>query len=141
MAFSPGYKAWVMLDGANGAGTNISAYVDNFGLPYSTEMLDVSVFGSATKRYIPGLAGGDTFSMSGPLETGFATIVHGILAAQAAGTASFTAIYAPAGSASGLPRATAEVLVASYEVSTGVGGRAEYSASLQLDGAVTFATW
>ncbi len=141
MAASPGYKAWVMLDGANGGGTNISAYVDNFGLPYSTEMLETSVFGSATKRFIPGLSGGDTFSMSGPFETGFGTIISGVLAAQAAGTASFTVVYGPAGSVSGAARATAEVLVASYELTTGVGGRAEYSCSLQLDGAVTFNTW
>lgn len=141
MAFSPGYKAWVMLDGANGGGTNISAYADNISLPQSREMLEVTPFGSSVKRFIPGLGGGDTVPLSGPFDSTLGTQIVNMLAAQDAGTASFTLVYGPAGSVAGAPKHTVEVLVAGYEVSTGVGGRAEFSASLQVDGAITNASW
>lgn len=141
---SPGYKAFVLLDGANGGGTNISTYSDDTSFPQSTEMLEVTTYGAAgvnSKRLIPGLNGGDTISCSGPLETALHTQIGGMKAAQDAGTAGFTLVYGPAGSVATYPKVSCEVYVASYEVSTGVGGRAEYSASLQVDGAVTNAVW
>lgn len=141
MAFQPGHKAWLMLDGANGAGTNVSAYGDNFSFPQSVEMLETTTFGSSVKRFIAGLAGGDTLSLSGPLDTALHSQMGSMLAAQAAGTAGFTLVYGPAGSVAAQPKQTVECLVASYEISTGVGGRVEYSASLQCDGAVTNAVW
>src|SRR5688572_4912231 len=136
MAASPGHKAFILLDGANGGGTNVSPYADDFSFPQSTEMLDVSVFGSVTKRFTPGLTGGDTISASGPLETALFTQITGMKAAQEAGTAGFTCVYGPAGSVASAPKQTVEVYVASFEVSSGVAGRNEYSASLQVDGAV-----
>lgn len=144
MGFSPGYKAYILLDGANGAGTNLSTYGDDFSFPQSTEMLEVTTFsaaGTSSKRFIPGLNGGDTVSLSGPLDTALFTQVTGMKAAQDAGTAGFTLVYGPAGSVTSAPKVTAEVLVSSFEISTGVAGRAEFSASLQVDGAVTNATF
>lgn len=144
MAFQPGYKAFILLDGANGAGTNVSTYGDDFSFPQSTEMLEVTTFsaaGTSSKRFIPGLNGGDTVSMSGPLDSALHTQIANMKAAQDAGTAGFTLVYGPAGSVASQPKVTAETLVASYEISTGVGGRVEFSASLQVDGAVTNATW
>ena len=141
MAASPGYKAFILLDGANGGGTNVSPYADDFSFPQSTEMLETTTFGSTSKRFIPGLNGGDTIPISGPLETAMYTQLTGMKAAQDAGTAGFTVVYGPAGSVASAPKQTAEVYVASIEISTGVAGRGEYSASLQVDGAVTNATW
>lgn len=141
MAASPGFKAYLLLDGANGAGTNISSFADDVSLPQSVEMLDVSVFGSTSKRFIAGLVGGDTIPVSGPLETALYTQLTGMVAAQSAGTASFTLVYGPAGSVASAPKQTVEVLVAGIEISAGVAGRGEYSATLQVDGAVTNATW
>ena len=141
MAFTPGYKAWVMLDGANGAGTNISAYADNLTFPQSTEMLEVTPFGSASKRFIAGLDGGDTIGVSGPLDVALHSILTNCRAAQTAGTTSFTLVYGPAGSVASAPKLTVEVLVAGIEYSSSVGGRNEFSTSLQVDGAVTNATW
>lgn len=138
---SPGYKAFILLDGANGGGTNVSPYADDFSFPQSTEMLETTVFGSVVKRFIAGLNGGDEVSVSGPLETAFHTQITGMKAAQDAGTTGFTVVYGPAGSVAAAPKLTAEVLVSKLEYTTGVGGRTEYSASLQVDGAVTNATW
>jgi len=141
MAFQPGYKSYILLDGANGVGTNVSPYGDDFSFPISVEMLDTTTFGSAVKRFIPGLTGGDSVSLSGPLDTALYTQVTGMLAAQAAGTAGFTLVFGALGSVASAPKQTVEVLVASFEISTGVAGRGEFSASLQVDGAVTNATW
>lgn len=141
MAFKPGYLTYLGLDNAAGAVQNVSAFADNFSFPQSVEMLEVTPFGSSVKRFIPGLAGGDTLTVSGPLDVTLHSQIAGMLAAQAAGTAGFSVLYGPGGSVSGQAKQTAEVYVASYEVSSGVGGRVEFSASLQVDGAVTTATW
>lgn len=141
MAFKPGHGAYIGLDNAAGSVQNVSTYGDDFSFPYSVEMLDVTTFGSSVKRFIPGLAGGDTLSVSGPLDVTLHSQIVGMLAAQAAGTAGFSILYGPGGSVSGQVKQTAEVYVASYETSTGVAGRAEFSASLQVDGAVTHTTW
>lgn len=138
---SAGYKAFVMLDGANGGGTNISSYSDDISFPQSTEMLETTPFGSASKRFIPGLNGGDTIPFSGPLETALFTQIAGMKAAQDAGTAGFTLVYGAAGSVAAAPKQSVETYVASFEISTGVSGRGEYSASLQCDAAVTNTTW
>lgn len=141
MAFKAGHNAYIGLDNAAGAVQNVSTYGDDFSFPYTVEMLDVTTFGSSVKRFIPGLAGGDTLSVSGPLDVTLHSQIVGMLAAQAAGTAGFSLLYGPGGSVSGQPKQSAEVYVASYETSTGVAGRAEFSASLQVDGAVTHTTW
>lgn len=141
MAFKPGHLAYIGLDNAAGAVQNVSTYGDDFSFPYTVEMLETTTFGSSVKRFIPGLAGGDTLSLSGPLDTTFHTQIAAMLGTQAAGGSSFSILYGPGGSVSGQPKQSAEVFIASYEISTGVGGRAEYSASLQVDAAVTHSTW
>lgn len=138
MAFTPGFKAFILLDGANGGGTNVSGYADDFSFPQNTEMLETTVFGTAgVKRFIPGLTGGDQIPMSGPLETAMFTQLQQMKAAQLAGTLGFTLVYAPAGSVATYPVISAEVYVGDFEISSGVGGRNEYSASLQVDGVIT----
>lgn len=141
MAFKPGYLTYLGLDNAAGAVQNVSTYADNFSFPNTVEMLEVTTFGSTVKRFIPGLAGGDTLTMSGPLDVTLHSQFAGMLAAQAAGTAGFSILYGPGGSVAAQVKQTAEIYVASYEVSSGVGGRVEFSASLQVDGAVTNTTW
>ena len=141
MAFKPGHLAYIGLDNAAGAVQNVSTYGDDFSFPYTVEMLDTTTFGSGVKRFIPGLAGGDTLSLSGPLDTTFHAQIAAMLGTQAAGGSSFSILYGPGGSVSGQPKQSAEVFIASYEPSTGVSGRAEYSCSLQVDGAVTHSTW
>jgi hypothetical protein len=79
--------------------------------------------------------------MGGPLDTALFTQLTGMKAAQLAGTLGFTLVYGPAGSVASAPKITAEVYVGDFELTTGVGGRAEFSASMQVDGAITNATW
>lgn len=141
MAFKPGKDAWIGLDNAAGAVQNVSAYGDDFSFPYTIEMLDTTTFGSSVKRQIPGLAGGDTLSLSGPLDTTFHSQIAAMIGTQAAGGSTFSIIYGALGSVSALPKQSAEVFVANYTTSSGVAGRGEFSCTLQVDGAVTHATW
>lgn len=141
MAFKPGYAAYIGLDNAAGAIQNVSVYADNFSFPQTIEQLEVTTFGSSVKRFIPGLAGGDTLSVSGPLDSTLHTQIANMLGTQAAGGSSFSLLYGPGGSVSGQVKQSVEVFIAGYTTQTGVGGRAEYSASLQVDGAVTNTTW
>lgn len=138
MAFKSGKTAHAAIDNPAGSLQNISAYADNITFPQSVEMLDTTTFGTVmASTFIPGLADGGQVSVSGPLDSALGTLLAANKAAQLAGTASFTFLYGPGGSVSGQLSQSAEVLVAAYSVTTGVGGRVEYSASLQITGAVT----
>lgn len=139
-----GFKAYFTLDNAAGSPQNLSSYADDFEFPWDIEQLDVTTFkaaGTNSKDFIPGLTGGGQVSHSGPLDTTMYSHFTGIYAAQNAGTAGFTLEYAPAGSASGRPKITCEVYLATFTPSTSVSGRVEYSVSLQQTGAATFATY
>jgi len=141
VSFKPGYLGFLSLDNAGGTPTNLSSYIDDSGVPQSRAMLDVSVFGTAAKAYIAGLAGGDTISIKGPYDVALHGHLGSCLAAQDAGTASFSFLWGPGGSVSGQAKISGECLVAGYTPSGSVGGRAEWTASLQVTGAVTNATW
>lgn len=141
MAFKAGYLGYVGLANAAAAVQNVSAFADNFQFPQTTAQLEVTPFGSSVKRFIPGLNGGDSITVSGPLDVTLHSQIAGMKAAQDAGTAGFSILYGPGGSVSGQVKQSATVYVASYQVSSGVGGRVEFSASLQIDGAVTNTTW
>ena len=141
MAFKAGTATYVLLDGVNGAGTNVSPYTDNFQWPQSVDTLDVSVFGTASKAFINGLTDGDTLTLSGPYHFAMHNILSGIKAAQSAGSSTSTVIYGPGGSVAAQARVSAEVWLSSYQLSSGVGGRAEFTCSLQVTGAVTSGTF
>lgn len=141
MAASAGLRAWVMLDGVNGAGTNVSQYHDSFSWPQTVQQLETSVFGTVAKAFIPGLTDGDTVAVSGPFDSPLYSIMTGLKAAQAGGSSTATLVYGPGGSVASSAKISAEVWVASFTTASTVGGRNEWSASLQVTGAVTNGTW
>lgn len=141
MAFAAGTTSFVLVDNTAGSPTNLSGYADNFGWPQNVDQLEVSVFGTAAKAFVPGLTDGDTISVAGPLDATLHTHLTALKAAQSAGSSTATVTWGPAGSVSGRPKISAETYVASYGVSVGVGGRVEFTASLQVTGAVTNSTW
>lgn len=141
MAFKAGKDAWIGLDSVAASLTNISAYADNVSLPQSVDPVEVTVFGSGNKAFVPGLADGGQISLSGPSDVALGTFISALKAAQAAGSSTSTFTYGPGGSVSGQIKQDAEVYIQAYNVTTGVGGRAEYSATLQITGAVTNGTW
>jgi len=141
MAFRAGTTTFLLIDGANGAGTNVSAYADNTSWQQSVETLDVSAFGTAAKAFINGLTDGDTITISGPYDKAMYSLLVGVKAAQSAGSATSTFMWGPGGSVSGEAKVSAETWVTSVGLSTSVGGRVDLSASLQVTGAVTATTW
>jgi len=141
MAFKAGKDAFILIDSVAGTPVNVSGYADNVSFPQPVDMQEVTAFGDDDKAFVPGLANGGQVSISGPLDVALGTFVAALKAAQSAGSTSATFTYGPAGSVSGQIKQSAEVYVSAYDVSTGVGGRVEFSASLQVTGAVTNGTW
>lgn len=141
MAFKPGYLGHFSLDNAAGSLTNLSMYVDNLSVPQPVDTLDVSAFGSVSKAFITGLQDGGQISMSGPYDVTLHTHITALKAAQAAGTASHSFQWGPGGSVASQAKITGECIVADYSLSSGVDGRAEYSVSLQVTGALTNGTF
>lgn len=135
MAFKAGTTSFFQAGTATM--TNLSPYADNISFPDSTEMLEVSTFGSSAKAFIPGLQNGDTVTISGPYDV---TVHSALTGAKAAGSLlGFN--FGPGGSVASQAKASGSVYVAQYTTSTTTGGRVEYSASLQVSGAVTNGTW
>lgn len=141
MAFKAGTTSVVYLGNAAAALQNLSPYADNFSWPQSTDSLDVSAFGTAAKAMIPGLTDGDVISMSGPYDVALHTHLTALKAAQSAGSAAAAIIWGPGGSVASQARVAGSVYVTSYQLSSAVGGRVDYSASLQVTGAVTNGTF
>lgn len=141
MAFKPGYLGHFSLDNAGGTLTNLSQYIDNVTVPTPTDTLEVSAFGTQAKAFIVGLTDGGQISVSGPADVAMTTHIGALRAAQNAGTASHSFQWGPGGSVASQSKVTGECLVTDFQLSSGVGGRAEYSLSLQITGATTIGTF
>lgn len=140
MAFRAGYLGDFRLDNAAGSLTDISPYCDSVSNSQTTETLDVSALGTAFKSYIAGMHDGN-FSISGPYDVAIFTHLTALSAAYDAGTATSSFQWGPGGSVSGQAKTTGECIVSDFTTSTGVGGRVEWSASVQISGAVTNGTF
>ena len=136
MAFRAGTTAKLYLTTAAGAVTDVSVYADSTGMDQSTNQLDVSVFGSAAQNYLGGQSTGQV-SVGGPLDVTMHTLLTGLK--DAGSTASF--IYGPGGSVASQARLAGSVNVADINYSVAASGRAEYTASLQITGAITAGTF
>ncbi len=141
MAFKAGKGAFIAVDGVAASPVDISAYADQIDFPQPVDTLDVTTFGDSARDMIPGLTDGGVVNISGPADVALGTFIAGLKAAQAAGSTTSTIQFGPGGSVSGQIKVSAETYVSAYNLSTGVGGRVEFSASLQVTGAVTNGTW
>ena len=137
MAFRAGTTTAFYLANAANALQNLSPYSDNLSLPNPVEQLEVSAFGTASKAFIPGLQDGGEISMSGPYDV---TVHTQLTTARSAGSL-LGFIYGPGGSVASQARFAGSVYVSDYTVTSTVGGRVEYSASLQVTGAVSAGTF
>jgi hypothetical protein len=141
MAFKPGKDSWFGLDNVAGTLTNLSHYTDSVEHPQNVDQLEVSVMGTSSKAFIPGLTDGDQITIAGPYDVTMYTHLTALKAAQSAGSSTATYTWGPGGSVASQAKISAETYVASVGLSAGVGGRVELSASLQVTGAVTNGTW
>lgn len=133
MAKSHGKKARLSIQSAAGVLTDISPYINDTGLARSVDTAEVTVLNVDDKSYVAGLRGA-TVPLNGFFDPTFDALMEGILGMER------TFQYDPAGSTSGLPRYTGSMLVTAYETSTGTGGAASVTGSLQVTGAVTRGT-
>ena len=136
MAFVHGKDSYIALDATGGGAlTNYSAYVDSVeGLPGEQEFADVTALGDEGHKNIPGLENG-SFSLSGHWDA----VLDAVLGPKRTVTTTFE--YGPAGNTSGLVKYTGECWITSYTVSSPVGDKVSWSASLQIDGQVTRSTF
>ena len=141
MAFQPGYKSAFYLANAAAALQNLSSYSDNVTVPQTVATIETSTFGTVSKSYVTGTSDGDVISMNGPYDVVIHTQLTALKSAQAAGSAAAAYIWGPGGSVASQARSAGSVFLTSYNVSSGVGGRVEYTASFQVSGAVTNGTF
>ena len=141
MAYKAGTVAFLKLDSAAGALVDLSAYTDTHDFTTGRAMLDVTSFGTSAEVFISGVAQGQVFPIGGAYDAAVFGHFGSLLAAQDAGTASHSILWGPGGSVSGQAKVTAESLVSDFKLSLGVKGRVEWSATLQITGAVTLSTF
>lgn len=133
--FRHGKNTAFKLDNAAGTLTDISNTLTDVGFPQTIETAETTSFGSSAKTYIVGLTDA-TVSLSGNFDATVDAHLAGI-AGQAA-TVSFE--YYPEGTTTGNVKYSGEAILTSYEKSGAVGDVVQYSAELQVTGAVTRAT-
>jgi len=116
--------------------TNASPYLDSTSLSQDTAMLDVTAFGTADSTFIPGLNSAQ-ISVSGPHDATIAGVLRG---ARAAGSL-LGFVFGPGGSVAGNARSAGSVWVSNFTDNSAVGSRVDWSASLQVSGAVQNSTF
>ena len=141
MAFKAGTASAFYLNNAAASVVNLSPYIDNVSVPQTVDVIEVSVLGTAAKAFINGLTDGDVITLSGPYDVTTWTQLTALKAAQSAGSAAAAYIWGPGGSVASQARSAGSAFVTQITTSTGVGGRVEFSASLQVTGAVSNSTF
>ena len=141
MAFVHGKGAVFSLDDSGGTLRTISIYVNQVsGLPGARALSEVTAFGDAGTKSIPGLAN-VSFSIGGHYDatasTGVATVLNGLRTSTA--TSSFE--YGPAGSASGALKVSCECWMNEYTIDASVSDRVPIAASFQVEGIPTLGTY
>lgn len=132
-----GTNAVFKLDNSAGTLTDLSTYIDSIdGLPGSVDMQDVTTLGASGKKVYPGLKDAQ-IRIGGVYETAVHTHFSGIFGN--ANTQTFE--FGPEGGTAGKPKITGECRVAEYSAPVAVGDVLKWSATLQVDGAVTFTTF
>lgn len=137
MARTHGKGAVFSIDDSGGTLRNISAHVDNVsGLPGARALSEVTSFGDAGERFIPGLQG-LTFTVSGQFDTaattGSITVLNGLRATAA--TSSFE--YGPEGNATSDIKYSGECWMESFTVDSQVKDKVPFSATFRLDDGLT----
>jgi predicted secreted protein len=141
MAFIHGKKSVFKIDNSSGTLTDISAFLEEVGLPRSIETAETTTFGNDAKTYITGLSDA-TISLSGKFDAGSASAVDQVLSGilGSASTVSWAYRVNSASTSSTNPEYQGEGILTSYEITGSVGDAVTFSAELQCSGAITRAT-
>lgn len=138
MSFSHGNQAVFKLDNAGGTLTDYSAYIHNVEMPIERDDTELPVIGGGAVSRLVG-----PYKSTIKVEGWYDPTIDAVLGAAivAATPATKTWEYAPAGTASGLPKYTGEAYLMNYEPDTDAEDAAEWSIELVVDGAITRSTY
>ena len=137
MAFFDSTVSRFLIDDTGGNSRDLSPYLTEVsGLPGSRALNEVTALGDRGARFVPGLER-VTISLEGIFDDTASTGPDDILGALRSHSSVVDFEYGPEGSATGDARYSGACWVASYELRSRVGRLVEWSASLQVDGAVT----
>lgn len=141
MAFVHGKKSLFKIDNVAGTPVDLSAFMDEVGLPRSIETAETTTFGNDAKTYITGLSDA-TVSLSGKFDAGSASAVDSVLSGilGSASTVSWAYRVNSASVSTTNPEYQGEGILTSYEITGSVSDAVTFSAELQVSGAVTRAT-
>lgn len=137
MAFAHGKDSVLLITDAAATEQDISKYFDNIPPAISRAMSEVSAFGDKGQRFIPGLQGA-SFDVEGHFDPAIHTILSGLFDKEDAPT---QLVFGPAGSAVGMPKMSMDCWVSAYNVTAPVGEKVSISATIQMDGHVTWGTF
>jgi hypothetical protein len=141
VTFRHGKDAVFSLDDSGGVLRDIMIYLNSVtGLPGARGLSEVTAFGDAGTKSIPGLAN-VTFSIAGHFDatavTGAFTVLNSLR--TAANTATFQ--YGPEGATTGRAKMTGECWLTELTVDASVSDRVPITASFQVEGMPTVSTF
>lgn len=126
-----GSKAFFSIQDSGGVARDLSALLDQSGLPRSVDTAEVTTGGMTSKKYIPGLIDG-TIPIGGP----FDPVMDGYLAGLL-GFAERNFIYRPQGTGTGLVEYTGAAILTAYEPDTPVDDAGRMTGEFQVSGNVS----
>lgn len=139
MAFVSAHNSVISYDNAAGTPVDVSQYLNSFsGLDLLNQILETTAFGDTSMTSILGLKGGGSISVSGDFSTTLNTQLVAIDALTTGATQ--TLKYSPAGTGTGDPFLSVETLLENYAISSSVGDKVTFSATLRMTGDVTVGT-
>ena len=141
MSFNHGKDAVISLDDSGGTLRAIKAYLNSVtGLPGARNYSEVTAFGDAGQKQIPGLAV-NNFSIAGHADFASAQAIGQLLNGLRTTTATSSFEYGPEGDTNGDVKYSGECWMTDYEVGAQVADKVSISASFAVDGVVTVGTY
>ena len=117
------------LDDSGNTLRDLSQFVTSVDAPHNQDTAEITGFGDVRKSFVLGQID-TTVSVSGNFDNTATTGPHVVLTSLINGSAGYQLRYFPAGSASGNPELSGKVLLGSYNISSPLGDKVSFSASL-----------
>ncbi len=120
---------------------DLSAYINEIrGLPGPRNLDEVTALGDSGAKFIPGIENVQV-TISGIFDDTASSGPDAVLGPLRTHTAAVAFDYGPKGKTAGFPRYAGDCWVTSYEITSRVGNRVEWTATLQVNGTVSRGTY
>lgn len=139
MSFAAGKGGVFKLDNSGGTLVDLSSYITNVDFPRDAALHETTTLGATSRTYVPGFKNA-TISLQGHWDGG-ASAIDAHMSAILGQAATVSVEYGPEGSTAGMVKYTCEAVVIRYGTTTPVDGVVDFSAELQVSGAVTRGAW